>query len=315
MTAVSMPQHNTAVHWPREKVELLKKTVAQGATDNELELFLHVSQRLGLDPFAKQLHAIKRRERLADGTWGDRLTIQTGIDGYRLIAARTEKLDGQEGPFWCGPDGVWRDVWLADEPPAAAKVLVYRKGASKPFVGVARFAEYCQRDREGRAVGLWGKMASSQLAKCAEALALRKAFPAELSGVYTHEEMAQAGGEELAAVHLVPAVPAVPAALPPAAPAATAAQALAPDTTPQQVLDTRLKRLADAKTLQEVYAIKGSSKFSDAQITVLKAAREQKIAQLQARAKEAAKAEPEAAREPPEHVHQTSRRDYPWDNQ
>lgn len=176
-----------------ERVELLKRTICPDLTDTELELFATVARRAGLDPFARQIYATKRRAK-KPGTrdqWEEKLTIQTGIDGFRVIAGRTGELDGQEGPFWCGEDGAWVDVWLKPFPPAAAKVTVFRKGCSRGFVGIARFSEYAQQ-YDGKPSGLWAKMPATMVAKCAEALALRKAFPADLSGLYTSDEMAQA---------------------------------------------------------------------------------------------------------------------------
>jgi hypothetical protein len=90
------------------------------------------------------------------------MTIQAGIDGLRSIAERTGQLDGSE-THWCGEDGVWTDVWLAAKPPAAAKTILHRKGASHPFVGVARFADY------NAGQGLWSKMPAAMIAKCSEA--------------------------------------------------------------------------------------------------------------------------------------------------
>jgi hypothetical protein len=82
---------------------------------------------------------------------------------------------------------VWVDVWLANTAPAAARVGVMRHDFQQPTYGIATFREYSQQ-----ASPMWVKMPATMLAKCAEALALRKAFPQELSGLYTADEMAQA---------------------------------------------------------------------------------------------------------------------------
>jgi phage recombination protein Bet len=162
--------------WTPEQTQLISTTIAPGCSNDELRLFAYACQRTGLDPFSKQIYAIKR---------GGKMTIQAGIDGLRAIAERTGQLDGSE-TYWCGDDGVWADVWLNSKPPAAAKTVLHRKGAAHPFVGVARFADY------NAGQGLWSKMPAAMIAKCSEALALRKAFPADMSGVYSTDEMDQA---------------------------------------------------------------------------------------------------------------------------
>lgn len=162
--------------WTPEQTQLISSTIAPGCSNDELRLFAYACQRTGLDPFSKQIYAIKR---------GGKMTIQAGIDGLRSIAERTGQLDGSE-TYWCGEDGQWQDVWLGSKPPAAAKTIIHRKGSSHPFVGVARFADY------NAGQGLWSKMPAAMIAKCSESLALRKAFPADLSGVYSTDEMQQA---------------------------------------------------------------------------------------------------------------------------
>lgn len=179
------------------QVDLIRRTVAADCTTDELALFLEVCRLSGLNPFLRQVYAIKR---------GDRMTVQTGIDGYRLLAARTGALAGIDDATY---DSEERDH------PAWASVTVWRivQGQRVPFSAKARWSEYAAVGRDDKPVAMWAKMPYLMLGKCAEALALRKAFPAELSGVYTAEEMAQADNPTPTIVN---AAPAASAPLPPA---------------------------------------------------------------------------------------------------
>jgi len=168
------------------RADLIRRTLCQGASDDELALFLAQAQRLGLDPLSGQIHAVRRWDSRAKR---EVMRIQVGIDGLRAIAQRTGEMDGYDTHQWCGPDGVWQDVWLSPDPPVAARVTVYRRGHSRGYPAVALYAEYCPRDKDGRPAPMWVRMPALMLAKCAESLALRRAFPAELSGVYEPAEL------------------------------------------------------------------------------------------------------------------------------
>lgn len=172
-------------HWTAPQIALIAEQVAPDANGSELELFLTVAKARGLDPFARQIHAVHR--------WDGRkkknvMSIQTGIDGLRAIAQRSGEYVGNDDPVYLegGPDQRY---------PLSATVTVWRlvQGQRCAFTATARWDEYCAKNREGDPTPMWRRMPRLMLAKCAEALALRKAFPEDLGGLYTDAEMDQAG--------------------------------------------------------------------------------------------------------------------------
>lgn len=199
VTVVNTPNMQLqADPFSRDKIDLIKRQIASGASDDELALFVEQCKRTGLDPFTRQIYAIMRKTWNKDKKSYDmKMSIQVSIDGFRLVAQRTGRYAGQLGPFWCGTDGAWKDVWLdSSTPPTAAKVGVLHKDFSEPLWAVARFDAYAQKYQDGKLSDMWSKFGDVMIAKCAEALALRKAFPNDLSGLYTSDELDQAQQEQ-----------------------------------------------------------------------------------------------------------------------
>ena len=195
--------HNNtpSTHFSEEQVDILKNSICKGASNDEFAIFLMACQKTQLDPFMRQIYAVKR--------WDNRLkretmTYQTGIDGYRLIAERT-------GRYCPGPKNTFGYDASGNLLAATAYVKKLTNDGTWHIVEAeAYFDEYSQTTTdkvtgEKKSIGMWSNMQRNQLAKCAESLALRKAFPAELSGVYTKEEMKQAEFQDVTP----PALPSV----------------------------------------------------------------------------------------------------------
>jgi phage recombination protein Bet len=190
-TEVATTSSNAELTITPDQLALIKRTVLKPknreATDDELALFSHQASRTGLDPMARQIYGVFRYD---NRIGGEVMSIQVSIDGFRLVAQRSGRYLGQTPVYWCGPDLKWVEVWNSSAAPVAAKVGVYVQGAPEPTWGVARFEAYAQKQSP-----MWKRMGDVMIAKCAEALALRKAFPAELSGLYTSDEMDQSHGD------------------------------------------------------------------------------------------------------------------------
>lgn len=193
-TAGALALSGTQVDWTAEQAAAFASIGLEHCPDADRRMFLHTCQKTGLDPFLKQIYFIERNDR--QSPTGKKWTVQTGIDGFRIVAERSGKYRGQTPPQWCGGDGVWREVWLdRTVPPSAARIGVYKDGFREPLYAVALFHEYAQTTTyNGKTdfTRMWKQLGSVMISKCAEALAIRKAFPQDLSGIYTDDEMRQA---------------------------------------------------------------------------------------------------------------------------
>ncbi len=152
-----------------EQESIILRTFLGGASRDEAQVLLATVQRRRLDPFRRQVYFVKR---------GDRWAIQTSIDGLRSIAERTGQYDGQDEP----------EFTEDHEGKKFCRVRVWKKGVPRPFVGIAYFEEYVVT-YNGKPTDFWRRMPHVMIAKCAEALALRKAFPEDTGGLYVAEEI------------------------------------------------------------------------------------------------------------------------------
>lgn len=168
---VSVNGNGDLIEFSDEQKEIIKGTVAQGLSDFEFKFFLEVAKRSGLDPFQRQIHAVKRQGKLC---------IQTGIDGFRVIAARTREYAGQEEKDF--------EYEGNSKFPTKARCTVYRlvQGHRVSFTATCRWAEFYPGDKQGF---MWRDKPEVMLGKCVEAQALRMAFPAETKGLYEEAEL------------------------------------------------------------------------------------------------------------------------------
>lgn len=164
-----MSNELTVTQFGQEELELIKSTKAVGATQAEFNLFVYDCQSRGLNPLKNQIYFVKR---------GAKGTHQVGIDGFRSIAQRTGEYEGQTPVKYSeiSAEGAKCPEWV--------EVGVWRKGFREALVARAYFKEYFQTSNM-----IWKTMPIVMLSKCAEALALRKAFPDDLGGLYTSDEM------------------------------------------------------------------------------------------------------------------------------
>jgi phage recombination protein Bet len=183
MTALAIREEIPLAERLEQERELIRSQIAPGCPDQELSYFIKQCVRLGLDPVMRQAYFIKRNQKQGD-RWVDKWTLQVSIDGFRAVADRTGAYAGSD-------DATFEYYEGGVDQPHNAHVTVWKmvQGQRCPFTASARWAEYFPGEKQGR---MWQKMPHVMLAKVAEALALRKAFPAQLSGVYAPEEMDQA---------------------------------------------------------------------------------------------------------------------------
>lgn len=177
--------------WTPTQAAALAQIGVADAPAADQAVFLHVCQRTGLDPFSRQIYMIGRKEKDRDTEQETiRWTIQTGIDGFRVIAERHAQYAGQLEPQWCGTDGVWRSFWAEKgTQPTAARIGVLRHDWPQPVYATVHFDEFAARFRNGGLMKMWASKPAHMIAKVAEAHALRKAFPQDLAGLYTDDEM------------------------------------------------------------------------------------------------------------------------------
>lgn len=175
----------------------LRQLGIEEASEGDQAVFLHQCQRTGLDPFARQIYMIARREKVP-GTrddWRTKYTIQTGIDGLRVMRARAEQAAGVRGilsrPVYYDAEGAEHKVWCQRIPPVAVEMTYTVRDAAgeTPYTSILRFAEYAQSNSDGNLTGQWRVKGVHMLEKCTEADVYRKAFPQDFSGIVLEDAM------------------------------------------------------------------------------------------------------------------------------
>lgn len=179
-TELATVDRTQRLEFSAEQRALVRNTFANGANEQEFAVLMEIAATRRLNPFMKQIYFVKRYDKKANReVW----SCQVSIDGLRAIAERTGKYDGQDEPEY---------TYNAEKLIVSCKVKVYRKDWTRPAVGIAYWDEFVQTTKEGNPTSFWNTMGHVMLGKCAEAQALRKAFPEDMSGLYTGDEMQHA---------------------------------------------------------------------------------------------------------------------------
>jgi len=247
LATVSQAPTEIAVHaaqmFTEAQEQMIRDMFAPTASELEFRVLISIARARRLNPLLSQIHFVKRRQKIKEQDnqghwierWEEKWSCQVAIDGLRSKAEETGRYDGQDEAEFDREDGQ-----------LVARVRVYRKGISRPFVGVAYWNEFVQtygRGDRAEPTRMWAQMPRHMLAKCAEALALRKAFPEELAGLYTPEEMGQAEndrGRRQAA---------------PQAPTGPTAHELAERASGATTIDAAIEVLRTARTMPRVRAV------------------------------------------------------------
>lgn len=161
----------TRIEFDTKQLDTIAKVICVDSNGNAapsafVELFLAACRHSGLDPFLRQIYALKLQNK-----W----TMYVGVDGYRVIADRTGLMEGMDGPQWSSDGETWLDFPFSDDP-SFCRVQVWRKGVPRPFVAVCTMK--AKRNASSKS---WQDDAPGMLAKCTEILALRRAFPADMA--------------------------------------------------------------------------------------------------------------------------------------
>lgn len=169
---------------------IIRQSFMPGASDTEAAVLIKTAERMNLDVFKRQIHFVKRKAYNEEtGAYEEKWAFQTSIDGFRGRAEETHDYEGVDEPAFSFEDTMNP---ITGAPlgtlQLVARVTVHRRGR-RPTTGVARWSEFVQKKRDGNPVRMWMTMPHHMLAKCAEALALRQAFPERLGGLYTDDEM------------------------------------------------------------------------------------------------------------------------------
>lgn len=175
-----------------DSITLIRKLIAPTVSDLDFDLFLQIARSSRLNPLQRQIYAISRQVWNPETRTKDpKMTIVTGIDGYRALASDTGFLLGIEAPVFEIPDDGSRY-------PISASVTVLKSVGDKigKFTAICYWDEYAPYYEDKKTgsksiSGMWDKMPRTMLGKVAEALALRKGFSTTLSGIYTQEELDQ----------------------------------------------------------------------------------------------------------------------------
>jgi phage recombination protein Bet len=159
---------------------VIRNLICKNASDKEIKQFITLCAMQKLNPFLREAYLIKYSD----------TEPASMVVGYEVFLKRAFKNQYYQGY----KSGI---LDWDDEKKRRAFCEVFLKGYVTPIRVEVYWEEYAGKKKDGTLTKFWAKQGRTQLEKVAISQALRRAFPLDLGGLYTADEIDTVDPNEL----------------------------------------------------------------------------------------------------------------------